>query len=149
MNDLTSLVYDSHVATFLRPRQLTTHFHFDGLQGTGRAACVAMFKHLKYTGVEWDTATLCNWAAGRGWVDKDIFLLRELGNGIKSGMRFHTVPLPWSQYAMNSWLRGETMRTTARPNRPLKIKRCCRKAAGPPPSRDEKMARHTARFTRR
>ena len=41
MNDLKSLVYDSHVSTFLRPRQRTTHFHLDGSQGTGRAV-----KHL-------------------------------------------------------------------------------------------------------
>jgi len=81
MNDLTSLVYGSHVTSFLRPRQLTTHFHLDGPPGTGRAACVAMFKHLKHVGVDWDTGALVVWATRRGWVAKDISLLREFGTG--------------------------------------------------------------------
>lgn len=148
MNDLTSLVYDSHVSSFLRPRQLTTHFHLDSSQGTGRAACVAMFKHLKHSGVEWNTTELCDWANRRGWVDKDIALLHEIGNGIQSGMRFHTVPLPWSPNLMDSWLRGESFSATPRPKRQLKIMSCCRMDAEPSPSRAEKMARHTVRFTR-
>ena len=148
MNDLTSLVYDSHVTSFLRPRQLTTHFHLDGPQGTGRAACVAMFKHLKHFGAEWDTAALCDWATRRGWVAKDITLLSDFGNGIQSGKRFHTAPQPWAPPMMESWLRGEPMNAAARPDRPLKIMSCCRKDAEPPPSRSEKMARYSARFTR-
>lgn len=148
MNDLTSLVYDSHVTSFLRPRQLTTHFHLDGPQGTGRAACVAMFKHLKHVGADWDTAVLCDWATRRGWVERDIALLREFGDGIQSGMRFHTVPQPWARSMMESWLRGVPMNATAQPNLPLKIMSCCRKDAELPPSRAEKMARYSARFTR-
>jgi hypothetical protein len=147
MNDLTSLVYDSHVTSFLRPRQLTTHFHLDGPQGTGRAACVAMFKHLKHIGVDWDAA-LCEWATRRGWVAKDTSLLREFGDGIQSGTRFHTGPQPWARPMMESWLRGVPMRATARPNRPLKIMSCCRKVAEPPLSRAEKMTRSSGRFTR-
>ncbi|HXC18846.1 MAG TPA: hypothetical protein VNT80_02950 [Acidimicrobiales bacterium] len=149
MNDLTSLVYDSHLSSFLRPRQLTTHFHLDGPQGTGRAACVAMFKNLQHLGTEWDTATLCEWAARRGWVTKDIDLLREFGNGIQSGKRFHTVPRPWPWSITESWSRGVPMNDRARPNRRLKIMSCCRKGAPPPPSRAERMARSSARFTRR
>ena len=148
MNDLTSWVYDSHVSSFLRPRQLTTHFHLDGPQGTGRAACVAMFKHLKHFGVDWDTVALCDWATRRGWVAKDIALLREFGDGIQSGTRFHTVPQPWARPMVESWLRGVPMIATARPNRTLKIMSCCRKDAEPPPSRAEKVARSSARFTR-
>ena len=147
MNDLTSLVYDSHVSSFLRPRQLTTHFHLDGSQGTGRAACVAMFKHLKHSGVEWNNAELSDWATRRGWVKKDIALLHEFGSGVQSGMRFHTVPRPWSPNLMDSWLHCESINAT-RSNRPLKIMSCCRKDAQPPPNRAEKMARHSARFTR-
>ncbi len=148
MNDLTSLIYDSHVSGYMRPRQLTTHFHLDDSRGTGRAACVAMFQHLKHHGVEWNTAELCDWAKRRGWVEKDIALLHEFGNGIKSGMRFHTVPRPWSPSLMESWLRGESINASPRPNRPLKIMSCCRKDAEPVPSRAEEMARHIARFTR-
>jgi hypothetical protein len=148
MNDLTSWVYDSHVTGFLRPHQLTTHFHLDGPRGSGRAACVAMFKHLKHFGVEWDTSTLCDWATRRGWVTKDIALFREFGDGVQSGTRFHTDPQPWAQPMMESWLRGVPMIATARPNRPLKIMSCCRKHAALPPSRAEKMARSSGRFLR-
>ena len=76
MSDLTSLVYDSHISSYLRPRQLTTHFHLDGPATTGRAACVSMFKSLKHFGIEWETAVLCDWATQRGWVEKDVNLLR-------------------------------------------------------------------------
>jgi hypothetical protein len=148
MNDLTSWVYDSHVSSYLRPRQLTTHFHLDGPQGSGRAACVAMFKHLKHIGVGWDTESLCDWATRRGWVEKDISLLREFGNGIQSGTRYHTVPQPWARSMMASWLRGETMRTTARPDRRLKIMSCCRKDAKLPLTRAQKLSRSSAPFTR-
>jgi len=90
MSDLTSLVYDSHVTGFLRPRQLITHFHLDGPTGTGRAASVAMFKHLKHFDVGWDTPALCDWATRRGWAAKDVRLLGEFGDGIQAGARFHT-----------------------------------------------------------
>lgn len=96
MNDLTSLVYDSHVTSFMRPRQLTTHFHLDGPQGTRRTTCVAMFKHLKHFGAKWNTDVLSDWATRRGWVAKDITLLCDFGNGIQSGKRFHTAPQPWT-----------------------------------------------------
>jgi hypothetical protein len=131
MNDLTSLVYDSHVSSFLRPRQLTTHFHLDAPQGTGRAACVAMFKHIKHLGAQWDTAALCDWATRRGWIEKDIVLLREFGNGIQSGSRFHTASSPWAHSMMDSWLRGALMNAAAQSNRSLKIMSCCRKTAEP------------------
>jgi hypothetical protein len=149
MNDLTSLVYDSHVTSFLRPRQLTTHFHLDGPPGTGRAACVAMFKHLKHVGLDWDTGALVVWATRRGWVAKDISLLREFGDGIQSGTRFHTDPQPWALPTVESWLRGVPMKATAQPNRRLKKMSCCQKVAERPPSRAEKMARSSARFTRK
>jgi hypothetical protein len=145
MNDLTSLVYDSHLTRFLRPRQLTTHFHLDGPETTGRAGCVAMFKSLKHFGVEWDTAALCDWATQRGWVVKDVDLLREFGSGVQSGARFHTGPAPWARSTMQAWLRGEA---TRQPRRTLKIMSCCGKKAELAPSRAEKLARNSARFTR-
>jgi hypothetical protein len=146
MNDLTTLVYDSHVTSFQRPRQLT-HRHLDGPEGTGRAACVAMFKNLKYFGVEWDTAALCEWATRRGWVTKDIALLREFGNGIQSGSRFHTAPEPWARSTVQSWLHGVSTYANSRRSRPLKIKSCCRRDPETPPSRAEKMTRSSGRFT--
>jgi hypothetical protein len=149
MTDLTTLVYDSHVSSFLRPRQLTTHRHLDGPEGTGRAACVAMFKNLKHFGVEWESAALCEWATRRGWVAKDIVLLREFGNGIQSGARFHTGPAPWARSEVQSWLHGVSAHGTPRPTRSLKIKSCCRNDAEPPPSRADKVARSSARFTKR
>jgi hypothetical protein len=145
MSDLTSLVYDSHVTRVLRPRQLTRHFHLDGPETTGRAGCVAMFKGLKYAGVDWDTEVLCEWGTRRGWVAKDVALLREFGTGIQSGARFHTGPAPFDRSAVQRWLRGEATRPT---RRRLKIMSCCRRDAEPPPSRAEKLARSTARFTR-
>jgi hypothetical protein len=148
MNDLTSLVYDSHVSRFLRPRQITTHFHLDSPQGTGRAACVAMFKHLKHRGVPWDTAVLCDWATRRGWVEKDVALLREFGDGIQSGSKFHTAPSPWAFSMMDLWLRGVLMNAAAQPSRPLKIMSCCRKAAVPMLRRTKSSARYSSRFTR-
>jgi len=144
MSDLTSLVYDSHISSYLRPRQLTTHFHLDGPATTGRAACVSMFKSLKHFGIEWETAVLCDWATQRGWVEKDVNLLREFGNGIQSGARFHTGPDPFARSSVQSWLQGES---TRRAPRRLKIMSCCRKAAAPP-SRAETKARSSALFRR-
>jgi hypothetical protein len=148
MTDLTSLVYDSHVTAFLRPRQLTTHFHLDGPTGTGRAACIAMFKHLKHAGVSWDTVAICDWATRRGWATKDVILLSEFANGIQTGTRYHTDPQPWARSMTEAWLRGEPVLPRARANSPLKIKSCCVTDANPPPSRAEKIARSTSRFTR-
>lgn len=148
MNDLTSWVYDSHVTSFLRPRQLTTHFHLDGPEGSGRAASVAMFKHLKHFDVDWDTTTVTDWATRRGWIEQDIVLLREFGNGIQSGMRFHTGPQPWAHPIVESWLQGIPMIADQRTNHPLKIMSCCRKVAVPTLNRAEKLARHSTRFTR-
>lgn len=145
MSDLTSLVYDSHLSRFLRPRQLTTHFHLDGPETAGRAGCVAMFKSLKHFGVEWDTATLCDWATQRGWVEKDVKLLREFGDGIHSGVRFHTGPVPWARSTMQAWQQGVAAR---QPRARLRIMSCCRKDAAPAPSRAEKLAGSSARFTR-
>jgi hypothetical protein len=142
MNDLTSLVYDSHVTSYLRPRQLTTHFHLDGPATTGRAGCVSMFKTLKHANVEWDTARLCEWATKRGWVPKDLALLAEFGTGVQSGIRFHTGPAPWANSNLDYWLRGET---TRRP-RTIQIMSCCHKDVGPPPSRAERISKSSARF---
>jgi hypothetical protein len=146
MNDLTSWVYDSHVASYLRPRQLTTHFHLDGPATSGRAACVAMFKTFKHGCVEWDTAALCDWATKRGWVPKDVALLREFGNGIQSGARFHTGPVPFARSTFASWLLGETTRRTPRT---IQIMSCCHKNVGPPPSRAERMSKSSGRFEAR
>jgi hypothetical protein len=148
MSDLTSLVYDSHVSSFLRPRQLTTHFHLDGPSATGRAACVAMFKHLKHAGVTWDAEQLCEWVRRRGWAEKDIRLLHDFCDGIQTGARFHTGPQPWSRSMMDVWLDGDTMRSGALVPSKLKIKWCCTSDAGAQPSRSERMSRSTARFTR-
>jgi len=60
-----------------------------------------MFKHLKHVGVDWDTGALVVWATRRGWVAKDISLLREFGDGIQSGTRFHTDPQPWALPRLN------------------------------------------------
>jgi hypothetical protein len=149
MTDLTSLVYDSHISRYLRPRQLTTHFHLDGPEGTGHAACVAVFKHLKHFEVSWDAQSVCDWATRRGWVAKDVELLREIADGVQSGTRYHTVPQPWSRLQVESWLRGAPLTAAERRNRSLSIKTCCRKDAEPPPSRAEKMARYSVHFTRR
>jgi hypothetical protein len=142
MSDLTSMVYDSHVSSYLRPRQLTTHFHLDGPATAGRAGCVAMFKTFKHAGVEWDTAALCAWATKRGWVPKDVALLREFGNGIQSGTRFHTGPVPFARSTFESWLQGETTRS----HRTVQIMSCCHKDVEPPPSRAERIARSSGRF---
>jgi hypothetical protein len=144
MSDLTSLVYDSHLSSFLRPRQLTTHFHLDGPATTGRAGCVAVFKTLKHFGIDWDTTALCDWTTARGWVVKDVNLLREFGDGVHAGARFHTGPVPWARSTTQSWLQGEP---TRRPPRRLKIKACCGKDAVAP-SREELKARSSAPFTR-
>jgi hypothetical protein len=147
MSDLTSWVYDSHIASFLRPRQLTTHFHLDGPEGTGRAACVAMFKHLRHFGIAWDAEAVSDWAIRRGWVAKDVDLLREFAEGVHAGTRYHTVPQPWSRPIVESWLRGAPVIAAARLNRQVKYKSCCRKSTEPPPSKIDKMARYTVRPT--
>lgn len=148
MGDLTCWVYDSHVSSFLRPRQLTTHFHLDGPEGAGRTACIAMFKHLMHFGIAWDADSLCGWATRRGWIDRDVDLLREFAVGVQDGLRYHTVPQPWARPIVESWLQGEPMIAPKRLNRPLKYKTCCRKNAAPQPDRQERIARSSQQFRR-
>jgi hypothetical protein len=135
MTDLTKLVYDSHVSSFLRPRQLATHCHLDDPNGSGRAATVAMFKHLKYFQVPWEPDLVVRWAEHQGWLASDVALLNEFASGVKAGARFHTVPQPWPGPVVDSWVLGLPM-TTAVSNRiRFRRKRCCRGDFKPPARR--------------
>jgi len=148
MNDLTSLVYDSHVTSFLRPRQLTTHFHLDVHRAPAArpaSRCSNISNTLAWTGT---LAPSLFWATRRGWVAKDISLLREFGTGSSLELVSHG-PSTLGAPTVESWLRGVPMKATAQPNRRLKKMSCCQKVAERPPSRAEKMARSSARFTRK
>jgi len=105
-----------------------------------------MFKHLKHVGLDWDTGALVVWATRRGWVAKDISLLREFGTGSSLELGFtRTLNLGRSP-RLNRGFAGVPMKATAQPNRRLKKMSCCQKVAERPPSRAEKMARSSARF---
>jgi hypothetical protein len=132
MTDLTKWVYDSHVSSFLRPRQLTTHFHLDDPNGSGRAATVGLFKHLKRFQVLWEPELVVRWAEHQGWLESDVALLNEFASGVKAGIRFHTGPQPWPGPIVESWVMGLPM-TAAVSNRiRFRRKRCCRGDFKPP-----------------
>jgi hypothetical protein len=125
LTDLTKWVYDSHVSSFLRPRQLTTHFHLDDPKGSGRSATVGMFKHLKHFRVPWDPDLVVRWAEHHGWLASDLALLNEFATGVMAGTRFHTGPDPWGPI-VDSWLKGLPMKAPIANRTKFRLKRCCR-----------------------
>jgi hypothetical protein len=84
----------------------------------------------------------------RGWVAKDVVLLREFAVGVHAGTRYHTVPQPWVRSIVQDWLRGAPVTSASRLNRPVKLKSCCRKIGKEPLSRMDRMVRSSGRFTR-
>jgi hypothetical protein len=135
LTDLTKWVYDSHVSSFLRPRQLTTHFHLDDPNGGGRAATVGMFKHLKYFQVTWDSELVVRWAAHQGWLASDVELLKVFALGVQAGTRFHSGPQPWQRPVVESWLSGIPMTAEVSNRTKYRLKRCCRGDFKPPARR--------------
>jgi len=125
MSDLTSWVYDARITSFMRWRVLT-HFHLDDPRGSGRAACVGVFKDLKHFAVAWDSDDVCQWAIRRGWVPRDVQALRELSDGVRDSVRFHTAPYPFPRDFVHSWLAGRPLRASWRRDAPVRIKSCCR-----------------------
>ena len=126
LTDLTKWVYDSHVSSFLRPRQLTTHFHLNDPNGSGRSATVGMFKHLKHFQVEWDPDLVVRWAERQGWLASDLALLNEFAIGVNAGTRYHTGPAPWPGPMVESWLSGLPMTAPIASRTKFPLKRCCR-----------------------
>lgn len=126
LTDLTKWVYDSHFSSFLCPRQLTTHFHLNDPNGSGRSATVSMFKHLKHFRVQWDPDLVVRWAYRQGWLASDLALLKEFAIGVKDGTRFHTGPAPWGRPTVDSWLKGLPMTTPIGHQTQFRLKRCCR-----------------------
>ena len=126
MSDLTSWVYDARITSFMRWRVLT-HFHLDETHGSGRAACVGMFKDMKHFAVAWDTDQVCQWATRRGWVSRDVDALREFSDGVSNAVRLHTAPQPFPRDVVESWLTGRPLRASWRRDAPLRIKSCCRR----------------------
>ena len=128
MTDLTRWTYDSHVTSFLRPRQLTTHFHLNDPNGSGRAASVGTFKHLKHFDINWDADDVTAWAKHHGWQETDISLLEEFARGVQIGTRFHTGPIPLSRDMAESWLRGISIGSAIPDGLSFRRLKCCRGA---------------------
>jgi hypothetical protein len=126
MTDLTRWVYDSHVTRYLHPRQLTTHFHLNDPNGSGRAASVGTFKNLKHFHVDWDVDRVVDWATHHGWLDADTALLYEFAQGVQSGTRFHTGPVPISRPAVESWLSGLPTSSMVPVGFTFRRMKCCR-----------------------
>ena len=127
MSDLTAWVYDARLTSYMRWRVLT-HFHLDEPRGSGRDACIGVFKDLKHFAVTWDTDDVCQWAIRRGWVSRDVEALREYSDGVREGVRFHAGPHPFARVFADSWLTGQPMRTSWRRDAPIRIKSCCRRS---------------------
>ena len=125
LTDLTKWVYDSHVSSFLRPRQLTTHSHLNDPNGSGRSATVAMFKNLKHFRVQWDPDLVVRWAERQGWLVSDLALLNEFAIGVRDGTRYHTGPDPMRPL-VDSWLEGLPMTAPIENRTKFRLKRCCR-----------------------
>lgn len=140
MTDLTRWVYDSHVSRFLRPRQLTTHFHLNDPEGSGRAAAVGIFRNLKHFQVEWDARLVVDWANDHGWLAADVSSLNEFALGVKEGARFHTGPIPWSRSMVDSWLQGIPTASPVPVGFAFRRRKCCRGEFKQPLRRDPSRA---------
>ncbi len=140
MIDLTRWVYDSHVSRFLRPRQFTTHFHLNDLEGSGRATAVGTFKNLKHFQVEWDAQLVLDWAKDHGWLTVDLSSLNEFALGVQEGARFHTGPIPWSGSTVDSWLHGVPTASPVPVGFTFRRQKCCRGEFRQPVRRDSSRA---------
>lgn len=70
---------------------------------SSRSAAIHMFKNLKFHGYWYDPDDLRAWATAHGWEDSDALDLGTYAEGVLAGTRYHTVPDPFGQQAIECW----------------------------------------------
>jgi hypothetical protein len=70
---------------------------------SSRSAAIHIFKNLKHHGYRYDPHELRAWATVHGWKDSDVLELGAYAEGVLAGTRYHTVPDPFGQGAINGW----------------------------------------------
>jgi hypothetical protein len=99
--DLRHLVFGSppFIGSFLNWRQRN-----EGLNDpSARSAAIHLFKNLKFHGYRYDPYELRAWATAHGWKASDVLELGAYAEGVLAGTRYHTVPDPFGQRAIDGW----------------------------------------------
>jgi hypothetical protein len=70
---------------------------------SSRSAAIHLFKNLKYHGHRYDPDGVRAWATAHGWKAPDVLELGAYAEGVLAGTRYHTVPDPFGQGAIDGW----------------------------------------------
>lgn len=70
---------------------------------SARAGAIHTFKHLKHHRYSIDPPKIREWALVHGWRAEDAEELGGYAAGVVAGTRYHTVPDPFGQLAIDQW----------------------------------------------
>ena len=70
---------------------------------SARAGAIHLFKHLKHHRYHWEPEAVQAWATASGWSAQDAQRLGEYAAGVLAGTRYHTVPDPFGEQAIDHW----------------------------------------------
>jgi hypothetical protein len=70
---------------------------------SSRSAAIHIFKNLKFHGYWYVPSKLQAWATAHGWAASDVVELGAYAEGVLAGTRYHTVPDPFGQQAIDDW----------------------------------------------
>jgi hypothetical protein len=71
---------------------------------SSRSGAIHVFKNLNYHGYPYDPAEIQAWATAHGWKASDAQELCTYAKGVLAGTRYHTVPDPFGQTAIDRWI---------------------------------------------
>jgi hypothetical protein len=99
MKELTAWTYQRYQSPLRNWRQRRKGMD----DPSSRSGAIHIFKNLKYHGFLYDPEELQAWARGHGWRSPDVVELGVYAGGVLAGTRYHTVPDPFGQGAINRW----------------------------------------------
>ena len=70
---------------------------------SARAGAIHTFKHLKHHRYPIEPTKIREWALAHGWTADDAKELGDFAAGVVAGTRYHTVPDPFGQMAIDRW----------------------------------------------
>jgi hypothetical protein len=101
MKQLTAWTYRRHHRQLGNLRQ-----KHKGLKDpSSRSGAIDVFKNLKYHGYAYEPDEIQAWATAHGWTASDAQELSAYAEGVLAGTRYHTVPDPFGQTAIDGWIR--------------------------------------------
>jgi hypothetical protein len=75
------------------------------IDSSSRSAVIHTLVHLTHSGRIFNPAELRTWARERGWPDDDADIMRDYAQGVKAGVRYHTVPPPFVPARFDEWVK--------------------------------------------